>query len=243
MTVEELIERKGFGRISRPDDRDHRFPMSAMFTPDQTRDMPPSKYWRTQKVRDQGNSSTCVAQSWRHFLEAAPIMTKPTNGVGINELYKAAQEVDEWEGESYEGTSVRAGAKVLQARGHLQSYVWAFDDATVQKYVLTQGPVVIGTTWYEGMMIPDENGFIRPTGANLGGHACLVVGFDNKRDAFRILNSWGPGWGQTGRAWLPKTALHKLMQDDGEACAAIEIKISDTNTLSGAASNPSESVK
>jgi hypothetical protein len=37
---------------------------------------------------------------------------------------------------------------------------------------------------------------------NGGGHAMLAVGYDDARQAFRIQNSWGRGFGDGGYAWL-----------------------------------------
>lgn len=39
-------------------------------------------------------------------------------------------------------------------------------------------------------------------GAPLGGHAMLVVGYDDGRSAFKVLNSWGKGWGDGGYGWI-----------------------------------------
>jgi hypothetical protein len=35
------------------------------------------------------------------------------------------------------------------------------------------------------------------------GHAICVCGYDDARNAFKFKNSWGPGWGNGGYAWLP----------------------------------------
>jgi hypothetical protein len=35
-----------------------------------------------------------------------------------------------------------------------------------------------------------------------GGHALVVVGYDDTRQAFRILNSWGQNWGDEGFIWI-----------------------------------------
>lgn len=35
-----------------------------------------------------------------------------------------------------------------------------------------------------------------------GYHAITVVGFDTRKQAIRIVNSWGPGWGDHGFLWL-----------------------------------------
>ena len=45
-------------------------------------------------------------------------------------------------------------------------------------------------------------------GGNRGGHALTIVGYNDTisthdgKGAFRIINSWGTGWGQSGYAWM-----------------------------------------
>jgi len=39
------------------------------------------------------------------------------------------------------------------------------------------------------------------------GHAVAIVGYDDERGAMLIRNSWGPGWGYRGHAWLGYSAL------------------------------------
>lgn len=39
-------------------------------------------------------------------------------------------------------------------------------------------------------------------GSDAGGHAMIIVGYDDAKSAFRILNSWGTGWGDGGYAWV-----------------------------------------
>jgi hypothetical protein len=36
----------------------------------------------------------------------------------------------------------------------------------------------------------------------LGAHAMVVVGYDDGREAFEIMNSWGPSWGNDGFIWI-----------------------------------------
>ena len=72
------------------------------------------------------------------------------------QIYNEAQHIDEWEGENYDGTSVRAGIKVLARKGYLSSYRWAFDGQTAVNHILNIAPVVIGINWYAGMMATDD---------------------------------------------------------------------------------------
>jgi C1A family cysteine protease len=43
----------------------------------------------------------------------------------------------------------------------------------------------------------------RPGEKILGGHAVLLVGYDDNRQAFLVRNSWGEGWGLKGYFWMP----------------------------------------
>ncbi len=41
-----------------------------------------------------------------------------------------------------------------------------------------------------------------PKDTLMGGHAMVLVGYDDERKAFRLQNSWGKDWADQGRAWL-----------------------------------------
>jgi C1A family cysteine protease len=40
-----------------------------------------------------------------------------------------------------------------------------------------------------------------------------------------MVNSWGPGWGQNGRAWITFKDLDRLIKAEGEAAVAMEMKL------------------
>jgi hypothetical protein len=42
----------------------------------------------------------------------------------------------------------------------------------------------------------------RPDTNTWGGHAMLMVGYDDTKKAFRVKNSWGSGWGDNGYVWM-----------------------------------------
>lgn len=42
----------------------------------------------------------------------------------------------------------------------------------------------------------------RPTGDTVGGHAVIILGYDDNKQSVRVLNSWGRNWGSNGLTWL-----------------------------------------
>lgn len=75
----------------------------------------------------------------------------------------------------------------------------------VKTALARQKPVIIGMqvrrNFYElqnaKFWWPD-NGQTAPA----GGHAMVVVGYDDIKGAFRLFNSWGPNWGDQGLIWV-----------------------------------------
>jgi hypothetical protein len=211
----------GLGREYAPDERDRNFLMSAVMR----RSTRTHRYWfQGGWWGDQGSLPHCVAFGWTHWLEDGPIVHDdvPPPLLVPKDLYDAAQLVDEWPGTDYDGTSVRAGAKVLKSWGHIQQYRWAFSLSDVVNALLEMGPVVVGTKWYQGMFSPDANYFIHPTGSVAGGHAWVLNGVNTKEQRLRLKNSWGRNWGRTGNAFISFDDFEMLLEDDGEACIAVE---------------------
>ena len=178
---------------------------------------------------DQGREGACVGFSWSHELAARP---KPVSGVSNDSaltIYRRAQQLDQWPGEGYSGTSVIAGAKAVQEQGLILGYSWAgagtqrvLDD--LKRGVAYKGPAVLGLNWYTGMFRPDSDGRIRPTGNLEGGHAIVMLRVRGEKFSdprFRntnwLYNSWGArnGWPW---GWLTDDDLERLLEEDGEAC-------------------------
>ncbi|MES1220344.1 MAG: C1 family peptidase, partial [Bacteroidota bacterium] len=69
-------------------------------------------------------------------------------------------------------------------------------------------PFVFGFTVYESFMTPQvaKSGVMPMPKASeevVGGHAVTAAGFDDKKQAFWVRNSWGTGWGKSGYFWMP----------------------------------------
>lgn len=220
----------GLGRLPSPDDRDRGYRAMRMIAAPKP-DMKTT--WRFRgAVLDQGSTGTCVGHAWKHFKRCAPIETN--TGPSAFDIYDACTKVDVWSDNDNDtarqfGTSVRAGAQVLTEQGRLKSYVWAFTLAEATMFLLDEingGPMVLGTNWYGSMFTPNAEGFVKIVGTDIaGGHAYLLRGIDMRRGVAALVNSWGVGWGKKGHFYMALETLERLITEDGEACAAIEQRL------------------
>ena len=81
----------------------------------------------------------------------------------------------------------------------------------IKAALVAHGPVVIGANWGENWEETDARGFLSADpGAVLGGHCTCIVGYSDKKQAFRVRNSWGKAWGDKGYCWLPYSAVLQI---------------------------------
>lgn len=205
------MSKRIFNRVYHRDQRDDAYILTAKKSPRTQR------YWREGVILDQGDTPSCVGHAWAGWLKMPP-STGYLDPVG---LYQMCQYRDEWEGEDYEGTSIRAGADVLKSLGFIKSYRWARKIDAVVYALLEQGPLVVGTTFYSGM---DNAGVVSIDGENCGGHAYRLTGINTKSGLIRWTNSWGREFGDNGHAWITIDDFAELMKDEGEVALAIETK-------------------
>jgi hypothetical protein len=214
----------GLGRLYEWDDQNLEYKLPRKAVPSSVT----SRYWWTPEIVDQGEKPYCVGYSGYTWLRCGPVYNKPD--LTPDQLYKIAQDNDEWPGDDYEGSSGLGLMKGLKDRGYVKEYRWALDADTAMAWVLTTGPVLAGTNWFSGMTEPDKYGYLHATGANEGGHEWLISGAsrtklnpDRSIGAFRMTNTWGKDWGDGGRAWVTKREFDALLKDQGDCVTPTEI--------------------
>lgn len=84
--------------------------------------------------------------------------------------------------------------------------------------LLNRGPISVGIPWYPAMFTPDAEHTIHAdeSSGEPGGHQVCIVANDTKLRRVRIRNSWGPGWGDQGHAWLSWSDLDELLKAGGD---------------------------
>lgn len=120
------------------------------------------------------------------------------------------------------GSSGLAVAKAGVEAGYFTEYRHAFG---YQHFVgaIQLSPVIVGTSWFDGMFTPDADGYIWPTGKVAGGHEYAVLGWDGSSgpDKVTMLNSWSKSWGRNGRAYIRGDVFTELLADQGDVTVPV----------------------
>ena len=96
---------------------------------------------------------------------------------------------------------------------------WATTVDEMRTALANGSPVVIGVNWYSNFDDPTKRGtewWIGRGGLGQirGGHCVCIYGASDKRQAFRVKNSWGREY---PLVWLPYDVMATLLSEDGEA--------------------------
>jgi Papain family cysteine protease len=82
------------------------------------------------------------------------------------------------------------------------------------------------------------NSVFVPNGSG-SGHAMTIVGYDDRRQLFKVINSWGSDWGAGGYFWISYTDFARFAQD---VCIPFVRRSTDNQLLSASTTNPSSAV-
>ena len=222
------IEDARLDRLVFFDERSREYPIRSLLEAKPLR----SYTWSCHECFDQGREGACVGYALAHELVARPaVVTGITNKFIREEIYWEAQKIDPWPGGSYpgaspryEGTAVLSGIKTLHKKGYFDSYRWAFEINDTLLGLGHNGPSVLGIVWYDHMYMPDEKGFIKPSGKIVGGHAILARAINVKEEYVTLRNSWGNSWGINGDCYIRFSDLDRLLKEDGESAFLLKRK-------------------
>lgn len=217
----------GLGRVPFYDPRNERFRIRALVRSADTIPIN-SRYWYGNGFwGDQGATSECTAYSLVHYMEDGPIThAGPTPLAHPSVVYREIQAIDRAEGRDYGvdgGATMLAQCKAALARKWIGEYRWGYTLDELVAAVLTSGPVIVGTNWYDGMFTPDVSARVRVTGSIAGGHAYVINGVNRLTKYFRLKNSWSRSWGAKGYAYISFADMARLILEDGEIVLAREL--------------------
>ncbi|OFX19988.1 MAG: hypothetical protein A2041_07275 [Bacteroidetes bacterium GWA2_31_9b] len=94
----------------------------------------------------------------------------------------------------------------------ITSYATVTRTSTAIKTQLAAGKIVIvaGPVYSSFMYL--KNGAIQTTakGKSYGGHCYAIVGYDDAKGAFKVMNSWGTSWASSGYGWVSYSLVSKV---------------------------------
>jgi len=125
--------KRAFGRYFAADDRD------KLLARPRKKSKRYSKHWGLGPVLDQLDTPACVGFAGAAYFAASPIKQTVCDPTG---LYVFSKFADEWEGENYEGTSVRGLFKVCHRAGWVSEYRFTTSIEVLIQHILEKGPVI-----------------------------------------------------------------------------------------------------
>jgi len=112
---------------------------------------------------------------------------------------------NEYDNQTQPTSAVKARAKKYKIKSYYRLGTHGNISIEDVKYRLTQGyPVLFACKVDEGFdsNCRYPNIWTGYWGRNIGSHAMVVVGYDDKHSAFKVLNSYGTSWGHNGYCWI-----------------------------------------
>lgn len=200
----------------------------AVVTSQQSANLPPAfGFGYLPPVWDQGQEGSCVGHagaavmtfnalragiartvSRRDFYEGAP----PAVGGGADPVaaVRNAQTVGICTEPDWPYVALVAGvagpnAVADRPLSRVTAYALVDTDPTSLKGAMVhqQTPLMLTIPVTDGFYNPDVNGVVTSSGQLRGYHEIACIGYDDAKQALRLRNSWGSGWGDSGHCWYP----------------------------------------
>jgi hypothetical protein len=182
-------------------------------------------------VLDQGDLGSCTGNATAQLINTDFFAKSRKSGAYLAEqdavqIYELATRLDGIPGNTYPPTdggssgigAAKAGVNLHYFTGY--KHTFGFDHFCL---ALQTQPVIVGTSWYEGMFRPDRHGVVRMGGAVAGGHEYLALGISYERKTLTFLNSWGSSWGIGGRFHMSFNTFNQLLNDQGDVTAPVGV--------------------
>lgn len=80
----------------------------------------------------------------------------------------------------------------------IKDYEKLYNIKEIRKSITQNVPVICGIHLKESFMKVNKKGMYKPIGKQIGGHAVVIIGYDENNEMFKFRNSWGRKWGEKG---------------------------------------------
>lgn len=90
--------------------------------------------------------------------------------------------------------------------------------AALKAALYNRGPVYTGYMVYEDFSSYTSGIYEHTWGAAQGGHAVVIVGYDDTKQCFIVKNSWGTGWGENGYFRIAYSQVTNKVDFGSQSC-------------------------
>lgn len=152
-----------------------------------------------------------------------------THGTSVDAGYKVARDRGLCPVRSMrvvDGAPQVVGAEPPTPLAGVSAYRWARTVDEMRTAIALGSSIAIGVNWHRGFDSPVKrsSGYWLPTpaeglGGVRGGHAVCLSGASDRRQAFRLVNSWGVAY---PLAWMPYATMQTLLDAGGEAAVVTD---------------------
>lgn len=229
---EYVIPGKRLGRHVRHDSRNRLFPHQR-----KNRALTSQIWPRNIPILDQGELGSCTGNEQVGALGTGPLFAAlpPTYALAsvLNEalavkFYSAAEILDGGKGlpTEDEGSTGPSAAQVAKTMGYISGYTHGFSLADMLD-ALEDGPVGMGSNWYDSMDSPDSTGLvaISSNASVRGGHEYLARGKDVTKQIVVFDNSWGLGFGVKGSFSMGYGTIERLLSEQGDVTISLPLSV------------------
>ncbi len=114
-------------------------------------------------------------------------------------------------------THLPSAAQLKKARQYRIAYwrqVNVADPMELKSQLHAGYPVMVGALIDEGFYgLRTDRPWQTYDGSRKQGHALVLVGFDDHKQAFKVMNSWGRNWGKNGYGWISYRQFRKSARE------------------------------
>lgn len=180
-----------------------------------------------ERVEEQWDlfSPTGAPEAARHFSPAF-VYNQVNEGVDRGATFESALDLVVWRGAAslaampYDPADYKrqpSTAELREAARYRTNWwkvVSGFDTALLKSYLFDGYPILIGAIVDDGFVaLRGDDPWREFRGAVRDAHAMVLVGYDDQRGAFRLINSWGATWGDRGYAWLDYAHATRVIRE------------------------------
>jgi C1A family cysteine protease len=115
-----------------------------------------------------------------------------------------------------------ANQNILAMENKINSFSYLNGDVLFEQtraFLLNNKPVVIAISIdnnFFGVFEGNGDSVYRNFEKVDGAHAMLVVGYDDTKNAFKVVNSWGVNWGNNGFVWIDYKAFKEVLDTESD---------------------------